>query len=60
MLEPYIGVTGFMSALEVEAVLAAVPSDKKYVLMAGVLASNKTLAGGSGKMARPLSGGRKD
>ena len=49
MSEPYIGVTGFMSALEVEAVLSAVPTDKKYLLMVGVLASNKTLAGGPGK-----------
>lgn len=41
---PYIGVTGFMSRLEVEAVLSIFPENGPRDLMVGVLASAKTMA----------------
>jgi hypothetical protein len=43
--QPYIGVTGFMSADEVNEVLKAVPNGAKRKLMVGVLASSKTIKG---------------
>jgi len=43
MQSPYIGVTGFMSSSEIEAVLGAVPKESRYSLMVGALASGKTL-----------------
>lgn len=42
---PYVGITGFMSSGEVKAVLKEVPIDCNRLLMVGVLASSKTLAG---------------
>lgn len=42
---PYIGVTGFMSANEVEEVLRVVPAGAKRMLMVGVLVSSKTMQG---------------
>ena len=45
MIEPYIGVTGFMSAMEIENVLAAMPVDSRHLFMVGVLASVRTLRG---------------
>jgi hypothetical protein len=41
----YIGVTGFISRREVEAVLEGVPGDAARPLMVGVLVSAETLAG---------------
>jgi hypothetical protein len=49
MQSPYIGVTGFMSSAEVEAVLGVVPEKSRYSLMVGVLASRATLRGELGK-----------
>jgi hypothetical protein len=43
MNKPYIGVTGFMSRAEVDAVLEVVPSDADRLLMVGVLVSSKTM-----------------
>jgi hypothetical protein len=40
---PYIGITGFMSRQEVDAVLAALPEYSDRLVMIGVLASNKTI-----------------
>lgn len=48
-MPPYIGITGFMSMFEVARVLDEVPSDSDRRLMVGVLASSKTLAGGTNK-----------
>lgn len=45
MNQPYIGVTGFMSAEEVNEVLKAVPLGTKRKLMVGVLVSSKTMQG---------------
>ena len=42
---PYIGITGFTSADEVAAVLAAVPASPSCLLMCGVLLSNALLSG---------------
>jgi len=44
-LKPYIGITGFMSREEVEAVLEVFPKDSPRKLMVGVLASEKTIYG---------------
>ena len=44
-MTPYIGITGFCSRSEVDAVLAAVPAQPKRLLMCGVLLSNARLAG---------------
>jgi hypothetical protein len=52
MLSPYIGITGFMSRLEVLQVLDTVPKDAKRKLMVGVLASSKTIAGIPNKWPR--------
>lgn len=41
---PYIGITGFMSCGEVDAVLRHWPANSRYRLMVGVLISGKTLA----------------
>ncbi len=41
--KPYIGVTGFMSQEETDAVLDVVPKKPSHLLMVGVLASAKTL-----------------
>ncbi len=49
MQGPYIGVTGFMTSSEVEAVLGALPEKSRYSLMVGVLASGKALQGEQGK-----------
>lgn len=46
---PYIGVTGFMTRVEVRAVLETVPAGSKYRLMVGVLMSSKTLRGEQNK-----------
>jgi hypothetical protein len=44
--EPYIGITGFMSRQEVEAVVSSLENkDDKRWLMVGVLASEKSFAG---------------
>lgn len=43
MVHPYIGVTGFMSAQEVNEVLQGLPSESPRKLMVGVLASSKTI-----------------
>lgn len=43
MNQPYIGVTGFMSADEVNEVLKAIPDGTQRKLMVGVLASSKTI-----------------
>ncbi len=41
----YIGITGFCSRSEVDAVLAAVPAEPNRLLMCGVLLSNALLSG---------------
>lgn len=41
----YIGVTGFMSRAEVDAVLTAIPAGAERLLMVGVLVSSKTMQG---------------
>ncbi len=48
-MDPYIGVTGFMSETEVWKVLDALPKKTTRQLMVGVLASSKTLAGGTNR-----------
>ncbi len=45
MTGPYIGVTGFCSRSEVDAVLAALPAEPNRLLMCGVLLSNALLSG---------------
>ena len=45
MMESYIGITGFCSRREVDAVLEAVPANPERLLMCGVLLSNALLAG---------------
>ncbi|HBI33792.1 MAG TPA: hypothetical protein DEA43_03200 [Candidatus Moranbacteria bacterium] len=45
MNKPYIGVTGFMSRAEVDAVLTAIPAGAERLLMIGVLVSSKTMQG---------------
>ena len=47
MTGPYIGVTGFCSRSEVDAVLAALPAGPNRLLMCGVLLSNALLSSGS-------------
>jgi len=42
-MRPYIGITGFMSREEVDAMLALMPPDSKRMLMVGILANQKTL-----------------
>ena len=49
MLKPYIGVTGFMNWQEVSEVLKVVPAKADRLLMAGVLASSKTIQGVTNK-----------
>ena len=44
-MTPYIGITGFCSRREVDAVLAAVPGHPNRLLMCGALLSNALLAG---------------
>jgi hypothetical protein len=44
---PYVGITGFCSQGEVDAVLEAVPAEPNRLLMCGVLLSNALLSGGS-------------
>jgi hypothetical protein len=46
---PYVGVTGFMSRVEVNEALAMIPEGSKRRLMVGVLMSSKTLAGETNK-----------
>lgn len=46
---PYVGVTGFMSRIEVNQALAMVPQESTRRLMVGVLVSSKTLAGQQNK-----------
>lgn len=48
-MDPYIGITGFMSETEVWAMLDCLPDESPRQLMVGVLASSKTLAGGTNK-----------
>lgn len=48
-MDPYIGVTGFMSQAEVSAVLEVVPRGAAHKLMVGVLASWKTVSGRGNK-----------
>lgn len=43
--KPYIGVTGFMSRAEVDAVLTAIPAGAERLLMVGVLVSSKSIVG---------------
>lgn len=45
----YVGVTGFMSRVEVSEALAMVPPESTHRLMVGVLMSSKTLAGEQNK-----------
>lgn len=49
MRRPYIGITGFMTQAEVEAILKTVPVKSSRLVMVGVLVSHKTLAGQSNK-----------
>ena len=42
---PYTGITGFMKASEVSAVLDSIPADAERMVMVGVLASSKTIRG---------------
>ena len=44
MTGPYIGITGFCSRSEVDAVLATLPSEPNRLLMCGVLLSNALLS----------------
>lgn len=44
-MTPYIGITGFMTAAEVSAVVAALPDAPPRLLMCGVLLSNALLSG---------------
>ena len=44
-MTPYIGITGFCSRSEVDALLAAVPAQPNRLLMCGVLLSNARLSG---------------
>lgn len=44
-MRPYIGVTGFMSQSEVEAIMTLLPQNCRHLLMVGVLASQRTLKG---------------
>ena len=44
-MTPYIGITGFCSRNEVDAVLATLPAEPSRLLMCGVLLSNALLAG---------------
>lgn len=48
MMTPYIGITGFSSADEVAAVVAALPATPARRLMCGVLLSNARLTGQTG------------
>jgi hypothetical protein len=43
--KPYIGITGFVSRQEVEAMLALMPAEGRHKLMVGVLVSSKSLCG---------------
>ncbi len=45
MKKQYIGITGFMSPLEVDTVLQTVPKDSNQKVMIGVLVSGKTIKG---------------
>lgn len=44
-MTPYIGITGFCSRIEVDAVLATLPAEPSRLLMCGVLLSNALLSG---------------
>lgn len=44
-MDPYIGITGFMTTEEVETVLGVFPEDSSRKLMVGVLGSEKTMMG---------------
>lgn len=44
-MRPYIGITGFVSSVEVSSVLNTVPANSKRLVMVGVLASLKTMRG---------------
>lgn len=44
-MPPYVGITGFTSSQEVEAVLDWIPRSSERLLMCGVLVSNALLAG---------------
>ena len=44
-MTPYIGITGFCSRSEVDAVLGALPADPNRLLMCGALLSNALLSG---------------
>ena len=44
-MTPYIGITGFCSRSEVDAVLAALPAEPNRLLMCGALLSNALLSG---------------
>ncbi len=44
-MTPYIGITGFCSRSEVDAILESVPADANRLLMCGVLLSNALLSG---------------
>lgn len=46
---PYVGITGFMTKEEGDAVLAVMPLDSKHKLMLGVLVSQKTMRGEQNK-----------
>lgn len=42
-MQPYIGITGFMSLDEVEEIMKLIPKNPSHALMVGVLASYRTL-----------------
>ena len=44
-MTPYIGITGFCSRSEIDAVLASVPAEPNRLFMCGVLLSNALLSG---------------
>jgi len=49
MINPYIGVTGVMTAQEAGTLLGTLPKSGRHQLMIGVLVSSKTLAGQKNK-----------
>lgn len=44
-MRPYIGITGFMSRDEMDAMLALLPENCRHMLMVGVLANQRTIRG---------------
>ena len=48
-MNPYVGITGFTHQRQIRAILGSIPQSSNRVLMAGVLASSKTLSGKTNK-----------